>query len=436
MDFINNELFEYKDGILDNTTMKGDAMKNTGLLKKNRNYRFMLSAALINRFGDSIDVIAMSWLVYEVSQSALMSGMNYAVNYIPTIFLQPLCGAYVSKHNHKKIMVFTDFARAFLVGLAVVLRLCGYINAPILLCITFLISCMEAFRLPCNVKVTMQVVDKEDYASAQSMTHSLSNVVQLVGVGCAGTIIAIGGSSLGMAIDAVSFVLSGTLLAMMRLPKWERSSAVQDNTVQVLKEGFRYLLANEKIALIVLIAFMINALVIPASALASAYCSQVFQRGAQALSVLNTSLSLGSVLGASLYSKFGSRVPLKKMMLGCYGSIALIYMAYLLGGLVHESDVLFYLVISAVPFVSGIMLSSANVCISILEMNTVDEAYISRVDAIINACCTAGMPIASAAASVLSIFLPLQGVYLVFASAVIVVSIVMAVTHSLQKLES
>ncbi|MBQ1523444.1 MAG: hypothetical protein IIZ74_11895, partial [Erysipelotrichaceae bacterium] len=57
-------------------------------LLKNSNYMRFLSANLINRFGDCIDAMAMTWLMYQVSGSASASALNYGLNYIPTILLQ------------------------------------------------------------------------------------------------------------------------------------------------------------------------------------------------------------------------------------------------------------------------------------------------------------------------------------------------------------
>ncbi|MBQ5375577.1 MAG: MFS transporter, partial [Lachnospiraceae bacterium] len=71
----------------------------------NRNFRKDWAASMINRFGDSIDAIASSWIVYELTGEASWSAIIYAINRLPTIFLTPLAGPWVERHNKKSIMV-------------------------------------------------------------------------------------------------------------------------------------------------------------------------------------------------------------------------------------------------------------------------------------------------------------------------------------------
>lgn len=47
---------------------------------KQKEYMKMMVAALINRFGDSIDAIASTWIVYELTGSAVWSAVIFGVN--------------------------------------------------------------------------------------------------------------------------------------------------------------------------------------------------------------------------------------------------------------------------------------------------------------------------------------------------------------------
>ena len=62
---------------------------------KIRNCRKLLASNLINRFGDSIDSIAFTWLVYQITGSAAWSALIFGLNQLPSIFVQPLAGPFV-----------------------------------------------------------------------------------------------------------------------------------------------------------------------------------------------------------------------------------------------------------------------------------------------------------------------------------------------------
>ena len=75
-----------------------------------RNYRVLLSqkqflklmlANLVSRFGDSLDVIAYSWIMYEVTGSESLMALIMGLNYVPTVLLQPFAGALVGRMKKK-----------------------------------------------------------------------------------------------------------------------------------------------------------------------------------------------------------------------------------------------------------------------------------------------------------------------------------------------
>ena len=54
-----------------------------------RQYCKLIVANLVGRFGDSLDAIAYSWLVYQVTGNAAMMAVLLTFNTLPGILLQP-----------------------------------------------------------------------------------------------------------------------------------------------------------------------------------------------------------------------------------------------------------------------------------------------------------------------------------------------------------
>ena len=96
---------------------------------KQTEYMKMIFAALVNRFGDSIDAIASTWIVYELTGSAAWSAVIFGVNRIPSVFVPPLAGAWVEGRNKKVIMVLTDLIRAACVAFVASGYLFGFLQA-------------------------------------------------------------------------------------------------------------------------------------------------------------------------------------------------------------------------------------------------------------------------------------------------------------------
>lgn len=84
---------------------------------KQKEYMKMMVAALINRFGDSIDAIASTWIVYELTGSAVWSAVIFGVNKVPSVFVTPLAGAWVEGRNKKVIIDYYGFDQGILRGI-------------------------------------------------------------------------------------------------------------------------------------------------------------------------------------------------------------------------------------------------------------------------------------------------------------------------------
>lgn len=110
-----------------------------GILLKQSNYRKYTVASVLNRFGDSLDVVAMSWLIYQISGSAAFSALNFCVNYLPSVLLQPFCGVIVEKKDHKMVVSICDVLRAIVTfSIALAAMKTGGSAWMVLLC-TFLV---------------------------------------------------------------------------------------------------------------------------------------------------------------------------------------------------------------------------------------------------------------------------------------------------------
>ena len=385
------------------------------LLKENRNYRWLFLATMANRFGDSIDALTSSWLMYTVTRSASASALNFAINYIPTVFFQPLCGAWIVHHDPKKVMVTADTVRTCIVVILALLVFTGKIQGWMIFVTTFLISTVEAFRMPCGSIVNVSILKQEEYSAGASMMTSASSLVQLAGSAAAGVLLSAAGIAFSLCADAFCFALSAFFQTFLHFTCEMKEEEKNKNTFHLFHEGLQYIRQHRFIITLTAMSVLINALTNPISALSSAWCQTIFHKGAWALSYINVFLSLGLMAGAVIYRKWiEQRTWLKRLIIETYLACAMYYLAWLAGGWLRDS-ILFYPVTSALPFLFGVIVSCINIRISVVMLSIVEPDYLSRVDGILNAAVCAGVPITSLITSALSALLPLPAVFTIFA---------------------
>src|SRR3954447_18219901 len=81
----------------------------------NREFRAMYIAQALSVVGDQLARIAVAILVFNRSHSALLTGVTYAITYLPWAFGGPLLAGYADRLPRRSVMIVSDLVRAVLV---------------------------------------------------------------------------------------------------------------------------------------------------------------------------------------------------------------------------------------------------------------------------------------------------------------------------------
>ena len=385
-------------------------MKNSVIDKKigykdvftQKEYCKMIVANIISRFGDSIDAIAFTWLVYQATGSAAWSAIVFAMNQLPTVFVQPFAGALVENMNKKRLMVVTDLIRGVLVaGLAAIYYM-GYVNAWILVIFILIISTVEAFRIPAGMAIIPKIIQTEYYSYATSLNSTVCKVMELIGLGAAGAVIGLFGIHTAFYIDAATFFGSAVVLQLLRVKeeKKEKVSLHAKACFDTLKDGANYLKSQPVIRNFCLMGIIINAIMVPMNSLQSPLVSEVMGQGSELLSALGIALSVGMGIGSFVFPKISEKLPVRELTVGSGIFIGGSLFAYTLGGLWKDNIIAVYAITIVASFILGTGASLIGSTLSVQFVKVVKEEYMARVGAIFNASTTAAIPVTSLLVSI------------------------------------
>lgn len=381
---------------------------------KQKEYMKTVIAAVINRLGDSIDGIAFAWLVYQITQSAAWSAIIFGVNRVPTVLLQPFAGAAVEGMNKKRIMVVTDVIRGICVGIVATAYLSGNINQWILLACTLVISSAEAFRNPASSSLIPKLLDKKYYSFGISFNTSLCSVMELVGLGLAGVIIATFSLSVAIYIDMITFFLSALIILTLRV-KDKHLTKVKVSPkefFQSLKGGVDYLKGNAFLKYMIFIAIFLNAILVPLNSLQAPLVSEVLHSNEVMLSVINLGITIGMIVGAIFYPYISIRISRRAILYICGYSIAGYYLSLVAVGAWIQLAALKYMMIAVVSFLVGTAIAIVNTFAGVEFMKAIKESYIARVTSIMNATNVAAMPMVSFVLSAITGMVSIGGIFL------------------------
>ena len=395
---------------------------------KQREYLKIILASLINRFGDSMDVIAFTWLVYAITKSAAWAAVVAAVNQLPSVFLQPFAGALVEGMEKKRLMVVTDIIRGTItVGIAL-LYLLGRLNPWILLCFILVNSTAEAFRLPASLAITPKILEEKYYAYGTSLNATLSRIVELIGLGAAGIVIGIWGAEAAIAIDGASFFGSAWILSFLHV----KEHSLQKGKLQIkgymatLKDGFCYLKGQPVIRNFCLFAIFNNAITVPLSALQMPLIQEVLRQGEGLLSIFSIALTVGMGIGSFLYPFISPLLSVRTLFVGCGLFMGAGTYSYTLAEWFLSQTAAIYGLAIAASIVIGISVSILNSALSVQFMKAVKPEYLARVGSIFNAGASAAMPAASFLVSWITTFCPVSEIFRLTALFCVIIYLALA----------
>lgn len=368
---------------------------------KDNNFKKLLASNLINRFGDSIDSIAFTWLVYDITKSASWAAIIYGLNVLPNIFLQPFLGAFVERLDKKRVVVATHVLRTLIISLFVVMYISGLVTPAIMVAFTLIITSVESFNLPASSAFVQSILKKEHVTHAMSLSQSLSSAMSLLGTAFAGVIIAKLGVQTAMFIDAGTFLIAGILTLTIRQERKKPELAVINETdkkesyIDLLKGGFKYIINNKIFVNYLIVAVIVNFLAVPLNALQAPIAEDLYKLGSELLSVMGIGASIGAILGSIILPKVMEKLSAKAILV-VNGAIVGVGMFILsLGGLLNGAKIPGFLLAGFCFLLMMTAISLLNGSLNVQFMKMTDPDYMARASSVFGASCTAAMPVAS-----------------------------------------
>lgn len=388
-------------------------------------------AGVINRFGDSIDAIAFTWLVYALTGNATWSALMFAANQLPSVLVQPFAGALVEGMEKKRLMVITDIIRGMItVGLAV-LYITNLLNPWIMLAFTLVNSSVEAFRLPASLAVMPKVLEEKYYAHGTSLSSTLNRIVELVGLGLAGVIIGAFGIGTAIAIDGISFFGSAFVLSFLRIREdnLHREKLTRKSYMITLRDGLSYLKGQPIIRNFCLLSVLINAVIVPLNALQTPLIQEVLRQGSELLSAFSLALTIGMGIGSFIYPRISTLISVRRQFTGCGIFIGICMYCYTLGAGFTSHVYAIYALAITVSFALGMSVSIMAAALQVQFMKTVSKEHLARVGSIFNAGASAASPVTSLAVSAFAAFFSVSQIFKLCALICVIIFIIMALVR-------
>jgi MFS family permease len=283
-----------------------------------RNYRLFFGGQGISLTGTWMQQVAMSWLVYRLTDSELMLGLVSFAGRIPIFLLTPFMGVLADRWNRHRILVFTQtlsMVQAFILSFLVVAHL---VQVWHLIALSVLLGVINALDIPSRQAFIADMVeDREDLGNAIALNSSLVNGARLVGPSVGGLLIAAVGEGMCFLLNALSYLaVIIALLAMRIKPKPAQSQ--QRQMLTDLIEGAKYVFGFAPMRAILILVSVVSVMGMPYVVLMPVFARDIFHRGPHGLGFLMAASGAGALAGAIyLAARQGVRGLNRMIVLAC-----------------------------------------------------------------------------------------------------------------------
>lgn len=382
----------------------------------------LLIANSISRLGDSIDMVAYGWMIYQLTHSELLLGTIFLINGLPGIILSPFMGVLVDYFSKKKISVIGDIARGLIVSTTATLYLFNVLEVWQILVFTLLTSSIESIVSPSKTSIFSLVVKEEDYLKATSISQSIASTIELIGFGIAGVIIAYIGIFGAMLIDGITFFISSLILSRLFFEEKKNNTILNLNTYfSSLKEGFKFILHEKVILIAILLVMATNFFTAPIAVLMPVYVEKVIKSTAVGLSMFSVGLSLGTIIGGIIISFINQMKKSIMIVVGC-GLTGILISGLSLPGFINISLISPLLYATILFFFIGLCIVFITTPLRTYLMKHTPKEMMGRVFALLSMISLSMSPISGALSGGLAEFIPLPIIYFCMGLGILTIS--------------
>ncbi len=381
--------------------------KFLGRALSHRNYRLWFGGQGTSLIGTWMQMIAMSWLVYRLTNSPFLLSLVTFTGSVPMFLFASIAGTFVDGWNRHKLLIATQTAAMVQAGILAALTLTGHIAIWHIFVLSFSLGVINAFDMPTRQAFVVEMVeDRADLGNAIALNSAMFNGARLVGPSLAGLTVAAFGEGVCFLLNSLSFLAVLLALLAMRL----RHKAARRRTsrpFEGLKEGYRYAFGFAPIRYLLLVLVILNFFGMQYVVLMPVFARDILHGGAHTQGFLVAASGVGAFVSAIFLASRKSVVGLERM---AFQGLALFGLSVMAFGFSRN----FFLSLVLMAFAGVFMMIVLISCNTIIQ-TIVDEDKRGRVMSFHAMSTVGSMPFGALAAGALASYVGAP--YTVFVSS-------------------
>ncbi|MEO7403149.1 MAG: MFS transporter [Burkholderiales bacterium] len=264
---------------------------------RHRAFRIFYVGQTLSVLGSWMQTVATAWLVYRLSDSALLLGITAFAQQIPMLVVAPFAGLLADRRDRRRLLITVHSCSLVGAALLAALTYSGHIQVWHVISIGLALGVLNAFEAPTRQAYLLEMVpDRNDLPPAIALQSFIMNSTRLIGPSIAGVLLALYGEALCFLINAVSYIAVLVAYAIIRTAPRTPVNSIHGWWGQ-LQEGFRYAYGTNASRRVLILLAAFGFLVAPWQTLLPIFARESFGGDSRTFGFLIGSVGCGAVIG-------------------------------------------------------------------------------------------------------------------------------------------
>ena len=267
---------------------------------RHRNFRLFVSGQFVSLTGTWVQGAALSWLIYELTQSKEQLGLIQGLRTFPVMLLSLYGGVMADRHSRHRIVVVTQTLSMILALMLALLVFQEMVAVWHIILITIAFGAIHAFDIPARHSFVVEMVGEEDLTNAIALNSSVFNAARVIGPALAGIMMVAAGAAACFLINGLSYIAVIVGLVMMRFsrPAEVQEKPEQSSAWKQVTEGFGIVLRHPKVRRLLTLDVVVGMFGASYAVLMPVFASDILLTNESGFGFMLSATGLGALCGA------------------------------------------------------------------------------------------------------------------------------------------
>ncbi|MFH1140417.1 MAG: MFS transporter [Chloroflexota bacterium] len=269
---------------------------------KSRNFRLYYGSMLGQMAAMNMEMIARSYLIYQITHSATILGVMALASSIPMLFLSLYGGVMADRVQKKYLLLIGQVGSAAVALFIALVLVVGWLSPAhpnswwILIGVSLVKGSIQGFMMPSRSAIIPELVSRDQIMNAVALNNFGQNFLRIIAPLPAGIFIDLWG------FETIYFFMTGLYLVatvfVVLMPLTGTISIRGSGALSDMKEGFQYVRRDTTVLMLLVFTLFIVLCSMPYMQLLPVFAVDVLKGNATTMGILMMFAGFGAIVGS------------------------------------------------------------------------------------------------------------------------------------------